>query len=247
MNAQGIENLKAITFDFWGTLFTEGENYAYQVLSLRYEVLLDALSEAGTPADEAQVREAYRQAALAYEQAWQAEQMMTPYERVALIFKLLGARPDEGLVALTARRLEEASLHGSLTPLPGVKESLPKLAQKYRLGVVSDTGITSGRLLREHLERHGLLEHFSGFSFSDETLSVKPRREAFMAALDELGVGPQHALHVGDIPRTDIGGAFNAGYSWAVQYTGHRSLNGGPEPTARVKDHRELFRLLPKA
>ncbi|WP_027891852.1 HAD family hydrolase [Calidithermus chliarophilus] len=247
MNAQGIENLKAITFDFWGTLFTEGENYAYQVLSLRYEVLLDALSEAGTPADEAQVREAYRQAALAYEQAWQAEQMMTPYERVALIFKLLGARPDEGLVALTARRLEEASLHGSLTPLPGVKESLPKLAQKYRLGVVSDTGITSGRLLREHLERHGLLEHFSGFSFSDETLTVKPRREAFMTALDELGVGPQNALHVGDIPRTDIGGAFNAGYSWAVQYTGHRSLNGGPEPTARVGDHRELFRLLPEA
>jgi putative hydrolase of the HAD superfamily len=247
MNAQGIENLKAITFDFWGTLFTESESYAYQVLSLRYEILLDALSEAGTPADEAQVREAYRQAAMAYEQAWQAEQMMTPYERVALIFKLLGAPPDEGLIALTARRLEEASLHGSLTPLPGVKESLPRLARKYRLGVVSDTGITGGRLLREHLERHGLLECFSSFSFSDETLTVKPRREAFMVALDELGIGPQHALHVGDIPRTDIGGAFGAGYSWAVQYIGHRTVNGGPEPTARVSDHRELFRLLPEA
>lgn len=247
MNTQGIENLKAITFDFWGTLFTESESYAHQVLSLRYEILLDALSEAGTPADESQVREAYRQAAMAYEQAWQAEQMMTPYERVTLIFKLLGAPPDEGLIALTARRLEEASLHGSLTPLPGVKESLPKLAQKYRLGVVSDTGITGGRLLREHLERQGLLEYFSGFSFSDETGTVKPRREAFMVALDELGVDPQNALHIGDIPRTDIGGAFGAGYSWAVQYTGHRAINGGPEPTARMSDHRELFKLLPSA
>jgi len=29
-----------------------------------------------------------------------------------------------------------------------------------------------------------------------------------------------------------------------VQYTGHRYLNGGPEPTARVGDHRELINLL---
>ncbi|PZA08497.1 MULTISPECIES: HAD family hydrolase [unclassified Meiothermus] len=238
---------KAITFDFWGTLFMENPSSAQDILSARYEVLLDALSEAGTPADEGQVREAYRQAQMAFDDAWKALQVMTVYDRVGHIFKLLGVKFDEGLIALTARKLEETSLGFDLLPLPGVKEALPRLAKTHLLGIVCDTGVTPGRLLREHLRRHGLLHYFSGFSFSDETGAVKPRREAFMVALDELGVDPQNALHIGDIPRTDIAGAFGAGYSWAVQYTGHRTINGGPEPTARVKDHRELFRLLPEA
>lgn len=63
---------KAITFDFWGTLFTEGEAFLEKVMPARYEILLDALSEAGHPVDEAEVREAYRQASLAFEEAWKA-------------------------------------------------------------------------------------------------------------------------------------------------------------------------------
>lgn len=235
---------KAITFDFWGTLFMENPSSAQDILSARYEVLLDALSEAGTPADEGQVREAYRQAQMAFDDAWKALQVMTVYDRVGHIFKLLGVKFDEGLIALTARKLEETSLSFDLLPLPGVKEALPQLARTHILGIVCDTGVTPGRLLREHLRRHGLLDYFTGFSFSDETGSVKPRREAFMAALEEMGIEPQNALHIGDIPRTDIAGAFAAGYPWAVQYTGHRYLNGGPEPTARVGDHRELINLL---
>ncbi|HEU4743194.1 MAG TPA: HAD family hydrolase [Meiothermus sp.] len=240
-------NPKAITFDFWGTLFMENPNSAQDILSARYEVLLDALSEAGTPADEGQVREAYRQAQLAFDDAWKAEQVMTVYDRVGHIFKLLGVKSDEGLMALTARKLEETSLGFDLIPLPGVKEALPRLAKTHTLGIVCDTGVTPGRLLREHLKRHGLLDYFTGLSFSDETGSVKPRREAFMAALDDMGVEPQTALHIGDIPRTDIAGAFAAGYPWAVQYTGHRYLNGGPEPTAKVANHLQLVELLSRA
>ena len=34
---------KAITFDFWGTLFTEGKAFLEKVMPARYEILLDAL------------------------------------------------------------------------------------------------------------------------------------------------------------------------------------------------------------
>ena len=97
---------KAITFDFWGTLFTEGEAFLEKVMPARYEILLDALSEAGHPVDEAEVREAYRQASLAFEEAWKAGEHMPVYERVARIFALLGAPHDPGLIALTASSLE---------------------------------------------------------------------------------------------------------------------------------------------
>ena len=233
---------KAITFDFWGTLFTEGEAFLEKVMPARYEILLDALSEAGHPVDEAEVREAYRQASLAFEEAWKAGEHMPVYERVARIFALLGAPHDPGLIALTARRLEESSLLAPLKPLPGV-EVLKDLAKKYPLAIVSDTGMTPGRLLREHLKRQGL-DVFQAFSFSDETGFVKPKPEAFRVALEALGVAPEEALHVGDLPHTDIKGAFGTGYPWAVQYVGLREVNGEVRPTAKVKDHRELLSLL---
>ncbi|TFU17229.1 HAD family hydrolase [Thermus tengchongensis] len=233
---------KAITFDFWGTLFTEGEAFLERVMPARYEILLDALSEAGHPAEENEVREAYRQAALAFEEAWKAGEHMSVYDRVARIFALLGAPHDPGLIALTARRLEESSLLADLKPLPGVG-MLKELAKKYPLGLVSDTGMTPGRLLREHLRRQGL-DVFQAYSFSDETGFVKPKPEAFRAALEALGVAPEEALHVGDLPQTDIRGAFATGYPWAVQYVGHREVNGEVKPTAKVRDHRELLPLL---
>ncbi|AEV15573.1 MAG: HAD family hydrolase [Thermus sp.] len=233
---------KAITFDFWGTLFTEGPAFLEKVMPVRYEILLDALSEAGHPAEEHEVREAYRQATLAFEEAWKAGEHMPVYDRVARIFALLGAPHDPGLIALTARKLEESSLLVDLTPLPGVGV-LRELSRRYPLALVSDTGMTPGRLLREHLKRQGL-EVFQAYSFSDETGYVKPRSEAFQAALSALGVAPEEALHVGDLPQTDIRGAFATGYPWAVQYVGLREVNGEVRPTAKVKDHRELLSLL---
>lgn len=233
---------KAITFDFWGTLFTEGQAFLERVLPTRYEILLDALSEAGHPVEEPEVREAYRQAALAFEEAWKAGEHLSVYDRVARIFSLLGAPHDPGLIALTARRLEETSLEVDLEPLPGV-QVLKELAKRYPLGLVSDTGMTPGRLLREHLKRQGL-DVFQAYSFSDETGFVKPRPEAFRVALEALGVAPEEALHVGDLPQTDIRGAFATGYPWAVQYVGLREVNGEVRPTAKVKNHRELLPLL---
>lgn len=44
---------------------------------------------------------------------------MPVYERVARIFALLGAPHDPGLIALTARRLEESSLLAPSSPSPG--------------------------------------------------------------------------------------------------------------------------------
>jgi putative hydrolase of the HAD superfamily len=180
---------------------------------------------------------------LAFEEAWRAGEVMTTFDRVARIFALLGVPYDPGLVALTARRLEETSLLAELQPLPGL-EAIKTLARKYPLAIVSDTGVTPGRLLREHLRRAGLLEAFRAFSFSDETGFVKPKPEAFHKALEELGVEAQEALHVGDLPQTDIKGAFAAGYPWAVQYVGFRHENGQVQPTRVIRSHEELLSLL---
>ncbi len=238
--------VNALTFDFWGTLFTEGPKFLEVVLPKRYEILLDATSEAGTPADEDAVREAYRAASRAFRAAWEAGEMMSNYERVAYIFKTLGVRFDEGLVALTARRLEDAALEGDLVPLPGTLEAIPALAENHPLGIVSDTGLTPGRVIRELLARLNFARYFYATSFSDETGAVKPQREAFLKALEAIGAPPEEALHTGDLPRADIEGALAAGYAHAVLYTGRAARDPTAPPTAVISDHRELVRLLPR-
>lgn len=239
--------VRALTFDFWGTLFTEGPRFLEVVLPKRYEILLDAASEAGVPADESAVREAYRAAAQAFRTAWEAGEAMPNFERVGYIFKLLGIPFDQGLVAITARRLEDAALEGDLQPLPGTLEAIPELAGRYPLAIVSDTGLTPGRVLRELLARMGFDRHFAAYSFSDETGQVKPHREAFTTALEALGVPPEDALHTGDIPRSDIEGAFAAGYHYAVLYGNKNQIKpGSAKPTARHQDHTALLDLLPR-
>jgi putative hydrolase of the HAD superfamily len=171
---------------------------------------------------------------------------MSNYERVAYIFKNLGVPFDEGLAALTARRLEDAALEGDLVPLPGTLEAIPALAENHPLGIVSDTGLTPGRVIRELLARQNFARYFYAMSFSDETGVVKPQREAFLKALEAMGVPPAEALHTGDLPRADIEGAKNAGYAYAVLYTGRAERDPTVAPDAVIKDHRELVKMLPR-
>jgi putative hydrolase of the HAD superfamily len=89
-----------------------------------------------------------------------------------------------------------------------------------RIGIVCDVGMTPSTALRAHLRRHGLLEHFTHWSFSDEVGVYKPAPEIFEHALTGLGrVAPDRAAHVGDLRRTDVAGARAMGMT-AVRYTG---------------------------
>ena len=56
-----------------------------------------------------------------------------------------------------------------------------------RIGIVCDVGMTPSRILRDHLDRHGVLTLFDHWSFSDEVGWYKPDRRIFEHALSGLG------------------------------------------------------------
>jgi putative hydrolase of the HAD superfamily len=93
------------------------------------------------------------------------------------------------------------------------------------------------------LEKHGLLDWFDHWSFSDEVGVYKPDRRIFDHALAGLGgIDPAEAAHIGDLRRTDIAGAKALGIT-AVRYTGvydDPHVDGLPEADLVVADHAEL-------
>jgi putative hydrolase of the HAD superfamily len=148
--------------------------------------------------------------------------------------------------------MEQAILEDRPTLVPEAKAVLVDLADRYKLAVISDTGITPGRILRRLLERDEIIGYFSHLTFSDEVGRSKPHPDAFLTTLEALVVEPSEAVHVGDLLRTDVAGAQAVGMR-AVQYTGITqddwiAVSDEPAkavaPDAIIKDHTELKPLL---
>lgn len=97
-----------------------------------------------------------------------------------------------------------------LEPYPGVDDALTRLGARVDLGIVSDGDPT---IQRAKLAAIGLGAHFAVIVLSDEggRDQRKPSPRPFWRALDELGVVPGAAVHVGDRPEKDVAGAVAAG------------------------------------
>jgi putative hydrolase of the HAD superfamily len=113
-----------------------------------------------------------------------------------------------------------------------------------RLGIICDVGLTPSVLLREFLASHGVLQHFSHWSFSDEVGCYKPSPEIFRHAAEGLGVAdvpPSQIAHVGDLKRTDVAGAQGVGWT-SVRYSGSFDdvASEGPEAHHVVASHADL-------
>jgi HAD superfamily hydrolase (TIGR01549 family) len=233
--------LQAITFDFWGTLYQHAH-----ARDTRLRLLEEALVRHNQPRPWAALEAAYGHVWSVWDRVWREEhRSITPecWMHEALAF--LEADLPESAVTDLLKPMEEIYLNGdNPRPIPGVDEVLPRLALRYRLGVISDTGLTPGRVLRQVLQRDGLLDHFHTLTFSDETGVTKPLPEQFLRTLDVLEVQPENAAHVGDLPETDLAGARGVGMK-AILFLGASDRQDGRALADAVfEEYDELEELL---
>jgi len=148
--------------------------------------------------------------------------------------------PERAFVSLQ-RKMEEAMLDAPPQLVPGAGPLIADLhASGIRLGIISDTGLTIGRVMRQILSREGLLRYFDGFSFSDELGVTKPHPLAFHNVLRQMRVAPHQAVHVGDLLQTDVRGAKGVGMR-AVLITGITGCHDSEgEADAVVDDFAQL-------
>ncbi len=233
----------AVTFDCWNTLLVEAD--WQRAHALRVAALAHAAHEAGRSTTA-------REAGDAFDTAWQRhmalwEQGVVSGAREVALWALaeLGLNEPHPALEHLVESYQEASHTSRVTALDGARELLEALGRAgVRRALVCDTGLTPGRVVRQHLERLGLLDWLEVQIFSDEIGVPKPDARAFRAALDGLEVAAPRALHVGDLRRTDVAGARGVGMGSVRIRAPHDDDSALPEADYVVSSHAELQRLL---
>ena len=91
--------------------------------------------------------------------------------------------------------------------LPGTCDVLDRIAQRFRIAVISNADGKVDRVL----SRCGIADRFESITDSGNVGFEKPRREIFEAALATMNVPAHESLYVGDVYSVDYLGARNAG------------------------------------
>jgi putative hydrolase of the HAD superfamily len=193
--------IEAITFDFWNTLFRNGNGEART--ARRAEAVASVCE-----VDEGQAREALRAAGREHSRLHREEnRALTTREAIGVICADLGRTLSEPKIDKLEAALAEAILKHPAVPIEGALDAVRTAATRYPVGLISDTGVSPGRCLTMLLRRNGFLDHMQSLIYSDEAGACKPHRIVFEKAASQLGVTPSGLYHVGDLEYSDIAGA----------------------------------------
>lgn len=230
--------IEAVTFDFWNTIARVPPD---TMTEARRRAVAAACEDCGVEVEAERLAASLEEVGSSYQSSWEEGTHFHPSKGAEMLVRSLGvegaAREVVAEAFLTAGREAELIL------APDIGPCLEALGERgIRLGIVCDVGFSGGELLRGLLDGKGLLDHFSGWGFSDEVGHYKPSPQIFEAALGALGAEPGEAMHVGDLRRTDIAGAAALGMKTA-RYRGlndDQDPDSGPEAEFVFDNHREL-------
>jgi putative hydrolase of the HAD superfamily len=107
-----------------------------------------------------------------------------------------------------ADHFAESRDHTNVDPLPGAGEAVEALAADHALGVVTNG---APEMQRRKLSALDFADRFDTVVFAGYDVPAKPAPDAYHAALADLDVAAERAVHVGNSLRTDVPGAHNAG------------------------------------
>lgn len=128
--------------------------------------------------------------------------------------------------------------------LPGVRETLPQLAEAYRLAALSNTAVATRADLHRVFQYLGIAEPFSAIVTSTDIGWRKPHPVMFNAGLAALGTTARETVMVGNDLQADVAGAKVRGLR-TVHVAGSPRYRQEPRdelevPTATIRSLTEL-------
>ena len=211
-----MPTIQAVTLDIWQTLLIDCQEWGRERARLRIQGALDALHAAGEPATQSQVRKAYRACYLSCQAVRHAGRDVSFKEQVQTFVGGIADGLLERISRDTFAHILNRYADSFFECPPAMPEDVPDMlstlkSSGYRLGVISNTGQTPGRLIRAYLEDLDIIQYFDHMTFSDEVRLSKPTPAIFLHTLASMGCLAEQVVHVGDHLRNDIFGAEQVG------------------------------------
>lgn len=141
----------------------------------------------------------------------------------------------EDVACAMADHFAESRDHTNVDPLPGAAAAVDALAADHALGVVTNGAPEMQRAKLSALE---FSDRFQTVVCAGYDAPPKPEPDAYHAALGDLDVAVDRAVHVGNSLQTDVPGAHAAGVrsAWLADGT----PNPDPEPHYTIERLDEL-------
>jgi putative hydrolase of the HAD superfamily len=236
--------IHAVTFDCWGTLLLDSPGTDERYASRRVAGFEKILNASGIPVHRRELDRAYEASGRWLARTWRKHQDVPVIQHVRAILEAVDPSLPDRLAPQQLAALIRAYANPALLVPPAVDEgaryALETLAARgLTLGVVSNIMRTPGNVLRQILDRSGLLAPVKVLTFSDECRIRKPDPEIFRSTLRQMGVAPEDAVHVGDDPILDVEGARDAGMA-VIQVTPDGRATAPVKPNAVIRELRDL-------
>ncbi|MDD5503302.1 MAG: HAD family hydrolase, partial [Candidatus Thermoplasmatota archaeon] len=218
--------VKAVSFDLWETIIHDIGSNAWE--EWRIDRFLPLLSEYGMTRDK--LKDAYYEYTKKFNERRKQNHMdIDVPEQIEMMLCELGIKPTPELV----QKIDEPYVSPALYFPPRLNENaaqtLAELKKRgYKIGLISNTGKTPGRVLAKLFDTYGIRGYFDALTFSNETIFMKPHKEIFLDLAGKLGVETSNIVHVGDELFADIHGAHGVGMK-AVWVPSSRSNFGLPK------------------
>lgn len=237
---------RAVTFDCWSTLISD-KNWEQTMLH-RQQSLIEIAAKRGVEISTERSKQLIEAAWEQHVISWRSGGVFGARGAADWILGRLGipvvsengSSAEAELAAELALAIESATSGVGTYVLDGAVDAVEAVkAAGIGTALVCDVGFTPARFVKGFLGDHGIkLDHYF---FSDEVGTPKPYEPIFLAALEATAAAPHEAVHIGDLKRTDIAGARNAGMG-TIRYTGLHDDMWTPEESLgeeadEVMDH----------
>lgn len=194
--------IEAITFDLWNTIF---ENKFYS--DFRLNLFIQFLEKKQIVSDLQKVKNSFNLVFYLPERNYDENNHIYTEDRIDKLINLLKIDLTELDKDFIKNEFEEAILNDPPSLKIGVKKTLEEISSDFKIGLISNTGITPGRIINKVFQEYEILKYFDVKIYSDEVGYYKPHKIIFKTALESLNSNPKNTIHIGDNLKTDIKGA----------------------------------------
>ena len=160
-----LSMIKVVTFDLWNTLFANK-----YFTNERIEILIQYLNKKKITTSPHVIKKAFQSAFQLHSHKTKAINFhhITMEERFSKLKKLLNFKLPNDEKELLKNDFEEIMLKDPPLLKTGARLTLDELSSKYNFALISNTGITPGRIIRKVFQEYDILKYFKMMVFSDE-------------------------------------------------------------------------------